>query len=120
MENLERRAVTCSVFVDLRKAFDTVNHSILLAKLDRYGVRGLSHDLLKSYLYHRKQYSIINGFKSDIKEISCGVPQGSTLGPLLFLIYVNDMYLQGRSQKVVKGGAKLQNGQARAERAKNF
>ena len=91
--SLDRKEITCSVFVDLSKAFDTVNHSILLSKLEKYGVRGVSLTLFESYLNNRFQYSIINGSKSKIKKITCGVPQGSTLGPLLFLIYVNDMHL---------------------------
>ena len=81
-----------SIFVDLTKAFDTVDHDILLHKLDRYGVRGHANEFFKSYLTNRKQYTIVNGVKSDIQEIRCGVPQGSVLGPLLFLIYVNDIH----------------------------
>ena len=93
LTSLDQKETTCSVFVDLRKAFDTVNHSILLSKLHKYGVRGVSYELLESYLSDRWQYSVVNSFKSQMRRITCGVPQGSTLGPLLFLIYVNDMYL---------------------------
>ena len=83
----------CGVFVDLEKAFDTVNHKILCEKLNFYGLRGNINSLIQSYLTNRKQYVSINGFESDVKEISCGVPQGSSLGPLLILLYINDFRL---------------------------
>ena len=82
----------CGIFVDLQKAFDTVNHEILFKKLEHYGIRGLSNSWFKSYLSNRKQYVTINGFKSDSTSINIGVPQGSVLGPLLFLIYINDLH----------------------------
>ena len=78
------------IFIDLEKAFDTVNHQILCNKLNYYGFRGKFDYLLKSFLSNRKQFVPINGFESSHLEIKCGVPQGSTLGPLLFL-FLNDL-----------------------------
>ena len=76
----------CGVFVDLQKAFDTVDHQILLAKLNHYGICGVSNDWFKSYLSNHSQYVSINGYGSGLAAINCGVPQGSVLGPLLFLL----------------------------------
>ena len=82
----EKKSSYC-IFLDFAKAFDTVNHEILLSKLDHYGISGKSHDLFHSYLSNRTQQTDIGGTLSDIGIIKHGVPQGSVLGPLLFQLY---------------------------------
>ena len=89
--NIDIGNITTGVFIDLKKAFDTINHSILLKKLYVYGIRGIALDWINSYLSNRSQYVVYNGVNSESKFISCGVPQGSILGPLLFLLYINDL-----------------------------
>ena len=81
----------CGIFLDLQKAFDTVNHDILIKKLKHYGIRGNVLNWFRSYLSGKSQYVTVNGHSSDLLPISRGVPQGSVLGPMLFLIYVNDL-----------------------------
>ena len=88
---MDSKLFTCSVFIDLAKAFDTVDHGILIAKLANYGIRGVPAELIKSYLGDRCQTTVSNGTKSDPKVVTCGVPQGSILGPLLFSLYINDI-----------------------------
>ena len=79
------------IFLDLSKAFNTVNHVIVFDKLEHYGIRGLALDWIRSYFSNRKQYVEYNGHRSLRNEISCGVPQGSILGLLFFLLFINDI-----------------------------
>ena len=83
--------VTCALFIDLKKAFDTVNHTTVLQKLASYGVNGNTLSWFSSYLSGRSQIVSVNSTLSDFKDINVGVPQGSILGPLLFIIYVNSL-----------------------------
>jgi hypothetical protein len=91
VKSLEKGEVTVGLYLDFSKAFDTINHEILFEKLHHYGVRGTALCWLKSYMLNRYQYVHFNGQNSSKKMIVCGVPQGSILGPLLFLLYVNDL-----------------------------
>ena len=87
---MDNNDVPIGIFLDLSKAFDTIHHAILLSKLEHYGVDGIPLQLVKSYLTNRKQYVKINEVNSNLLPINTGVPQGSILGPLLFIIYIND------------------------------
>ena len=88
---IQRNHHTALMFIDLRKAFDTVSHKILLQKLYHYGIRGLVHKLIKSYLSSRYRFVSHNSTTSSSKAVNIGVPQGSILGPLLILKYINDL-----------------------------
>ncbi len=82
-----------SIFVDLNKAFNTTDHTILLNTLNKYGIKGLAHQWISSYLENRKKFVQINNVKSESYNIKCGVPQGSVLGPKLLILYINDVYV---------------------------
>ena len=99
-EIIDSGNIAIGVFVDFQKAFDTVNHEILLHKLNHYGIRGIANDWFQSYLYKRQQCVSIDGVTSSYKTIGHGVPQGSVLGPLLFLIYINDLHTCIKSSTV--------------------
>ena len=90
-DSLDNKSHTAGVFLDLSKAFDTVNHNILLSKLNHYGIRGNALQWFKSYLSNRTQGVKYNDVVSSSRAIGIGVPQGSILGPLLFIIYINEL-----------------------------
>ena len=89
--NIDRGYVNAVVFLDLKKAFNTVDHEILLTKMNRCGIQGKTLDWFKSYLTNHTQQCSVNGCLPDFTTLKCGVPQGTILCPLLFLIYVNDL-----------------------------
>lgn len=92
-EGFESNEYTIGIFLDLKKAFDTVNHQILIDKLNFYGIRGIPLAWFTSYLDNRERYVMVNGHVSSNNTVVCGVPQGSVLGPSLFLLYINDPFL---------------------------
>ena len=97
VDAFEKDSFVMGIFIDLSKAFDTINHEILLTKLYNYGLRGIAHKWFFSYLTNRKQCTRFNNSLSDLQYIRCGVPQGTLLGPLLFLLYVNDIYKSAKN-----------------------
>ncbi len=88
---MDKGLINGVLFLDFKKAFDTVDHCILLQKLEKYGIKGAAHKLIRSYLNNRKQVCILNKSKSQQKTVQCGIPQGSNLGPLFFSICINDL-----------------------------
>ena len=91
VNHLDNHKITCAIFLDLAKAFDTVDHSVVFQKLYMYGVLGIAFDFFKSYLCNRIHCTVVNGIPSSMENVTCRVSQGSTLGPLLFLLYMNDL-----------------------------
>ena len=91
LDNINVNKITALLLLDLKKAFDTLNHDILLNKMNHYGIRGIANNLFASFLANRKQYVFLNHTQSNYRYIKCSIPQGSVLGPLLFTIYINDI-----------------------------
>ena len=98
---IDEGKTTVGVFIDLKKAFDTVDHNILVKKLEHYGIRGLAKHWVCSYLENRRQCVCINDSNSECLDVKCGVPHGSILGPALFILYVNDMCNISKSLKYI-------------------
>ena len=89
--NIDKKGTNFYVFLDIKKAIDAIDHSILLQKLEYYGIREEELKFFSSYLHNRRQCCIVNSHQSSFQTVLCGVPQGSILGPLLFIIYMNDL-----------------------------
>ena len=89
--SLDQKNYAAGVFIDLKKAFDTINHDRLINKLERYGIRGVVLNWLRSYLQNRQQFVKMGEHMSSCLDIACRVPQGSVLGPILFILHINDI-----------------------------
>ena len=100
-KSLENKKYALGVFLDLKMAFDTVDHQLLCRKLELYGIHGIAHNWITSYLDNRSQFVSIDSYSSDIQTIKCGVPQGSILGPKLFILYVNDICNMSKMVKLI-------------------
>ena len=97
----DNKKFVIGTFIDLKKAFDTINHNILITKLEQYGIRGVVLNWVRSYLERRQQFVMMDGSKSECLDIVCGVPQGSVLGPMLFNMYINDICNVSKSLKFI-------------------